>query len=261
MPEGHTIHRTARDHTDRFVGKKVKTSSPQGRFAEEAAQFNGCKLLSVEAHGKHLFYRWRSGYAHIHLGLYGKFRPFKRPPPEPRPTVRLRMMNTELGFDLIGPNRCELLDEAGVNAIKARLGQDPLRADADPEVVWHRVLNSKTPLGKLLLDQSIFAGVGNIYRADSLFASRVHPDRPGKEVTRKEFDTVWQFLVDVMNVGVKYDRIINADPKDIGKPRSRMNREERLLAYKRAHCFECDGSILSWDQGGRKIYACPRCQT
>lgn len=261
MPEGHTIHHIAREHRLHFVGRKVKTSSPQGRFAEEAARFDNRKLLAVEAHGKHLFYHWHIGIAHIHLGLYGKFRPFKLPPPEPRPTVRLRMISSESGFDLIGPNRCELLDQAGVEKILDRLGQDPLNDDADSEWVWNRIARSKTPMGKLLLDQSIFAGVGNIYRADSLFAARIHPDRPGKKVTRDEFDVVWTFLVRTMNVGVKFNRIINSDPKAIGKARSRMNRQERLLVYKQPHCVECDAEVVAWEQGGRRIYACERCQS
>jgi endonuclease-8 len=260
MPEGHMIHRVARDHDQQFVGCRVRLASPQGRFADESAQLDKRKLLSVEPHGKHLFYRWRQAYVHVHLGLYGKFRPIKRPFPDPRPTVRLRMTAGDRGFDLIGPNRCELLDSRSVEKILARLGQDPLKQTADPELVWNRVSKSRAPMGKLLLDQSVFAGVGNIYRADSLFCSRVHPDRPGNQLTRAEFDIVWNFLVQAMNVGLKFNRIINATPKEIGKPRSRMNGQERLLVYKQQFCTQCDAHIRSWDQGGRRVYACERCQ-
>jgi endonuclease-8 len=56
MPEGHTIHRIAEDHAPLLVGKTIAVSSPQGRFANDAALVDGQKLDSVMAYGKHLFY-------------------------------------------------------------------------------------------------------------------------------------------------------------------------------------------------------------
>ena len=57
MPEGHTIHRAARDHERDLGGRLVRVSSPQGRFdTAELIDETGCaRLLKVEAYGKHLF--------------------------------------------------------------------------------------------------------------------------------------------------------------------------------------------------------------
>lgn len=260
MPEGHTIHRTAELHSKQLVGKMLRTSSPQGRFADEARKLDRCKLQRIEAHGKHLFYHWRKFILHVHLGLYGKFRNHKSPFPEPRGAVRLRMLGKERGFDLVGPNRCELLDESDYQKIRNRLGQDPLRDDADPEIAWNRTSRSRSAIGKLLLDQSIYAGVGNIYRADVLFHVGLHPETEGRAVTREKFDEIWEFLLRTMAVGKRYNRIINTLPDDVGKPYSRMNRTERLLVYKKSHCIECDGPIESWLLGSRTVYACTNCQ-
>lgn len=260
MPEGHTIHRKAADHTKQFAGNAVRTSSPQGRFVDEAAKLNGRKLQRVEAYGKHLFYFWRGLILHVHLGLYGRFRPFKSPFPDPRGAVRLRLSAGKQGFDLVGPNCCELLTRAEYQKICDRLGHDPLRSDADPEKLWKRVSSSRAALGRMLLDQSVFAGVGNIYRADALFAIGVHPESPGNSLDRDKFDQLWEFLLRTMAVGKKYNRIINATPDEVGKPYSRMNRQERLLVYKQDRCVNCDGAIKTWELGARKVYACPRCQ-
>lgn len=54
-------------------------------------------------------------------------------------------------------------------ARKSKLGPDPLREDADAEVVWARVQSSRKPIGQLLMDQDAVAGLGNIYRAEVLF--------------------------------------------------------------------------------------------
>ena len=56
MPEGHTIHRIARDHDRNFAGQTLKVSSPQGRFAEGSQLLSGKRLKFVTAHGKHLCY-------------------------------------------------------------------------------------------------------------------------------------------------------------------------------------------------------------
>lgn len=72
MPEGHSVHRLARQFGDVFAGEKLTVSSPQGRFAPGAALLDGHVLTSATAHGKHLFLEFDHGLVlHVHLGLYG----------------------------------------------------------------------------------------------------------------------------------------------------------------------------------------------
>jgi endonuclease-8 len=261
MPEGHKIHRLAQDHRADFAGRRLQVSSPQGRFADGAAALNRRKLIDVWAYGKHLFYDFTAGRKlHVHLGRYGRFRTWFVPPPTPEGQVRLRVVGQKKGFDLRGPAACEVVPPGAVEAILDRLGPDPLRPDADPQQSWARIRGSRTAIGKLLLDQSVIAGVGNIYRADVLFALGLHPERPGESLSRDQFDRLWQWLVRTMRIGVRHDRIITADPRRCGKPRSRMTDDERLLVYKRNTCFVCGHKVDLWQLGGRKMYACPKCQ-
>ena len=91
MPEGHTIHRIAIDHSRILRGKPVAVSSPQGRFAADALLVDGVRLKHLEAYGKHLFYHWANGLmGHVHLGLFGRFRVYRGEGPQDGPTVRLR---------------------------------------------------------------------------------------------------------------------------------------------------------------------------
>lgn len=261
MPEGHTIHRLARDHRDWFAGQKLTLLSPQGRFEEGAAKLSGRRLKDVEAHGKHLCYRWPGDrLLHIHLGLYGKFRVHPSPPPEPRGEVRLRLIGEERAFDLNGPNRCEVISAADWRALRDRLGADPLRDDADVEEAWRRIGSSRAAIGSLLLNQAVVAGVGNIYRSEVLFLLGMHPETPGRALEREEFDRMWQYLTDLMSIGMRYNRIIIATPERVGKPRGRMRRDERLLVYKREHCVDCGSKIRTWQLAARKVFACPKCQ-
>jgi endonuclease-8 len=261
MPEGHTIHRLAQDQQRDFAGSRLRISSPQGRFSQEAELLDRKLLRRVEAHGKHLFYYWQgSRILHVHLGLYGRFRSHRSPPPDPEGQVRLRAIGKQCSFDLNGPNACELLAPIAAEQIRKRLGPDPLRADADPHIVWNRIRRSRAAIGSLLLNQSVIAGAGNIYRADVLFATGIHPERAGNSLTESDFNQLWATLTRLLKIGLQYNRIINRDPKDLGKPRSKMRQDERLLVYKRDQCLRCDELIETWTLAGRTIYACPRCQ-
>lgn len=273
MPEGHTLHRVARDHGKLFVDTPLVACSPQGRFEEEAGRLSGRRVLRVEALGKHLFYHWKprgrakqDDILHIHLGLYGKFHLHQSRGedgtwPEPRGAVRLRIESADAAFDLNGPNRCELLDDAGYRKHLDRLGPDPLRPDADPERAWRRISKSKSPVGALLMNQEVLAGVGNIYRCEVLHLLGIHPERPGRDLDRGEFDALWERLVELMKLGVKHNRIVISDPADVGKPRGRMTRDERLRIYKKDHCPDCGTAIDAWTMVGRNVFACPTCQS
>ena len=266
MPEGHTVHRIAADHHRFFAGQRMVVQSPQGRFAEEADQLNGKRLESVTAHGKHLFYQFTGRRKkdrlriHIHLGLYGKFRLHKNPLPEPRGAVRLRMIGQDRSFDLNGPNQCKLISEADHQQLMSRLGQDPLSESANPEVAWIRISKSRAAIGTLLLNQSIIAGIGNIYRAEILHLCEVHPERKGNEIQRATFDKIWETTVRLMQTGLKYNRIITVDRASVDKPLSRLRRDERLLCYKKERCTQCNSSIRKWELGSRSIFACEGCQ-
>ena len=260
MPEGHTIHRLARDHQRDFAGQHLSVSSPQGRFRSGARKLDGTLLKGVEACGKHLFYQWESHILHVHLGLYGKFRRHRLPVPEPRGQVRLRMTGAERAVDLNGPTRCELITRKEQQAVFDRLGPDPLHPKADAERVWNRIHRSRAAIGTLLLNQSVIAGIGNVYRAEILFLLGINPDTPGRLLDRDEFDQLWDLSCELLKIGVRYNRIIVADPQDVGKPRSRMNRTERLLIYKKQTCSRCETPVESWLVGNRRIYACVVCQ-
>lgn len=72
MPEGHSVHRIARQFALHFVGKTVAVSSPQGRFAAGAERIDGLRMLSAKAVGKQMFLEFEHDrWLRVHLGLYG----------------------------------------------------------------------------------------------------------------------------------------------------------------------------------------------
>ena len=267
MPEGHTLHRLARLHQRRYAGSPVRVSSPQGRFAD-AAMLDGQVFRAASAWGKHLFHHYAGGtvvagpIVHVHLGLYGTFREARVPMPEPRGQVRMRIVGAEYGTDLRGPTACEVIDEAQMESILARLGPDPLRADADPAAAWSKISKSRRAIGALLMDQSVMAGVGNVYRSELLFRHGIDPYRPGRDLDRAEFDAAWADLVDLMRVGVRRGRIIVVRPEhDHGAP-AYGPRRPRTYVYRRTGepCRLCSTPVRTAQMEGRNLFWCPGCQ-
>src|ERR687890_66826 len=214
MPEGHTLHRLAALHRRRFVGRPVAVSSPQGRFATSAELIDGRVLESAEARGKHLFHHYGPDLVvHVHLGLYGKCSDERLPADEPRGQVRMRMVGETHHADLRGPTACELLTDAEVEAIHGRLGEDPLRDDADPDGAWARISRSRAPLATLLMDQSVIAGIGNVYRAEVLFRHGLDPQLPGRDLRREQWDAMWADLVELLRDGVRRGKIETLRPE------------------------------------------------
>ncbi|SRX94561.1 putative DNA glycosylase [Mycobacterium tuberculosis H37Rv] [Mycobacterium shimoidei] len=268
MPEGHTLHRLARLHQRRFAGAPVAVSSPQGRFAASAAAVDGQVLRRTSVWGKHLFHHYAGGpIVHVHLGLYGSFTEWERPPdaamPAPVGQVRMRMVGAQYGTDLRGPTVCELIDDAQVSEVVARLGPDPLRRDADPAWAWTRISKSRRPIGALLMDQTVIAGVGNVYRSELLFRHGIDPHRVGRSITEAEFTAAWTDLVALMKVGLRRGKIFVVRPEhDCGAP-SYLPDRPRTYVYRRAgeRCRVCATTIRTAVLEGRNVFWCPSCQT
>src|SRR4051794_35955982 len=221
MPEGHTIHRAARQQQRLLGGDVVAAAPPQGRFAAPPGRIDGLRLLRVDAWGKPLFTSFEGGeLLHVHLGLFGRFAVHEQlPPPSPTESVRLRLVGTRAALDLSGPTICRLTDPAGRDAVVARLGPDPLRRDAGgAERFAIRVLASRAPIGGLLMNQTVVAGVGNVYRAEALFLEGLHPERPGRSLSVEATATLWPRLVALLRDGFRRGAIVTIDPALVERP-------------------------------------------
>lgn len=267
MPEGHTIHREARLQRERFTGEPLRVWSPQGRFAAGAERLDGCSIESVEAWGKHLFYEWDNGeILHIHLGLFGRFRTHASSPPQPTEGTRLAMQGPGGTLYLSGPTACDLIDPEERESIIADLGPDPLRAnrEGDPETHLEEYLGRRTvPISAALLDQSVIAGIGNVYRSEVLFRSGINPLIESRRITGEEVVEMWNEAVAQLRAGEKTGRIVTTDAADVGRSRrSDIQRGERTYVYKRKGqpCRRCGTEIERDETAARKVWWCPSCQ-
>jgi endonuclease VIII len=267
MPEGHTLFRLAADLSEAFAGRPLRASSPQGRFAASAALIDDEVLESAESAGKHLFLRFANDQiVHVHLGLIGAFTLGAAPAPPPVGAVRLRLESDTAFADLRGATTCELIDDDKLTSILLKLGPDPLRSDADAERAFARIRKSAKPIGALLMDQSVLSGVGNVYRAESLFRARLHPLTPGAKVSKRRWNSLWADIVDLMAYGVRTGRIdtVRAEhtPEAMGRAPRVDDHGGEVYVYRRQGqpCLVCGTIIATRVLEGRNLFWCPRCQ-
>ncbi|MCX6401710.1 MAG: Fpg/Nei family DNA glycosylase [Propionibacteriales bacterium] len=275
MPEGHTLHRLADRITEVFGGHLVRVGSPQGRFADGAAQLDGSRLLDADAWGKQLFIRFDADrLVRVHLGLYGTFDVVdtEESVPEPIGQVRLRLVRpagrggSPAYGDLRGATTCALVTPAERDAVLARIGPDPLRDDAEPDRAWARISRSSAPIGTLLMDQAVLAGVGNVYRAEVLFRHRIHPLRPGRTLRPSQWQAIWEDLVVLMEEGVATGRIDTVRdehlPEAMGRPPRVDDHGGEVYVYRRAGqaCHVCGSAVRADVLAARNVFWCARCQ-
>ena len=273
MPEGHTLHRLARDLDAAFGGRRVAVSSPQGRFADSAALVDGAVVHRAEAAGKHLFVELGDEHVlHVHLGLIGTFDVHADAGHLPLPVgqVRLRLASVDEDgaayADLRGAIVCELVTPERRAEVIARLGPDPLRPDAEPARAWARISRSQRPVGDLLLDQEVVAGVGNVYRAELLFRHRMHPLRPGRTLRVGQWRAMWDDLVVLMGEGVRTGTIDTVRPEHTPEAMGRPARDDdhggEVYVYRRAGqaCHVCGSRVRTEVLAGRNLFWCAHCQ-
>jgi endonuclease-8/formamidopyrimidine-DNA glycosylase len=296
VPEGHSIHRLARQFGDVFTGEQLAVSSPQGRFAAGAALLDGHTMVHASAHGKHLFLHFEHGLVlHVHLGLYGAWdfggdsqfrgassigaprRVGEREvadggdpapagyagPPAPVGAVRVRLVSAHGWADLRGATTCAAITEPEAAAVLDRLGPDPLHNSGDSRDDFiRRILTKRTPVATLLMDQKVIAGVGNVYRAEVLFRGRIDPLLPGRALTEDAAGLLWDDTAAVMSDGVRDGRIITTTASFWTRSDQLPPGEEAHFVYRRhgQPCRICGTTVALAEHAARKLYWCPSCQ-
>ncbi len=292
MPEGHKIHRIARAFDADFVGHAVAASSPQGRFEAGAELINHTTMTGAKAVGKQLFLEFdKAKVLRVHLGLYGMWNfagaiaspveldprvgtkavpPLAPPadfPAAPVGQVRVRLLTQSALADLRGPTTCEVIDHDRADAFIAKLGPDPLsyrgtRAQAESDFSA-RVLRRDVAIGALLMDQTVVAGIGNIYRAEMLFRARLNPFLTGTALTPETVSALWWDWEKLLKIGVRTGVMLTMDGIPAKAKRAALaGRADRHWVYGRTGepCRVCGTDISMELMVGRKLYWCRVCQ-
>jgi formamidopyrimidine-DNA glycosylase len=142
-----------------------------------------------------------------------------------------------------------------------KVGPEPLEANfTDSEFAERFKRRAKTSIKAALLDQTVVAGVGNIYADESLWGAKIHPQRLAQTITPKEFEALYTALRAVMNLAIEKGgstdkNYVNAE----GKRGSYLN-FARVFRREGKACPRCGTTIIKFKAAGRGTHICPYCQ-
>ena len=244
MPEGDSLHRAAR-RLQPLVGRRIEAESPNPRAQalRVAEQIDGRVLESVAAHGKNLIFRFEGGVVlRSHLRMTGRWTLTPRGTPRRgSPWLVLRSDRAE-GILWNGP----VLELHTRNI--ARLGPDILERPPRIDAMLERMRRADATrwFGETLLDQSVVAGIGNMWLAEALWRAELSPWRRLRDVPDDDRRRALDAAAELMRASVD-DRRTGGHQvyRRVGRP-----------------CPRCGGRVRSWGQGddNRMTYWCPGCQ-
>jgi endonuclease-8 len=251
VAEGDTILRAARRLDQALAGETVAVSAPNPRGrAAGVERLDGRRFDGAEARGKHLLLRFDELVLHSHLGMGGGWHVYPRGARWRRPRAAAWVVLTGERAEAVqfgGPTlRLLAAAKAHRDPQLARLGPDVLDPQFDPgPVVGAMRAEPGRGLGDALLDQTLVAGIGNIFKSEACFAARVDPWRAVGDLSDEELRAVLlaarEQMLDAVAAGGR----------------------KRFSVYRgRGPCPACGKPIASRGQGdaNRTTYWCPSCQ-
>jgi endonuclease-8 len=279
VPEGDTIHRIAASLAPRLTGKVLLRVTTQG-LARSVA---GSVVTRVAAHGKHLVIELDSGGTlRAHLGMNGRFRAYDRARGD---AVLARLSPGRASLALVTEDGVYLWISAPTieiaqrraprhGAAVAELGPDVLDREFDPHRAAIRAAEHGSRLiAEVLLDQRVVAGIGNIYKSESLFVASIDPRTRVAQLGPAALEAIYAAAHRLMTASVAAPR-----PGEPGRPASMVRggtanvgaspgsglRSVPYLVYSRTGqpCPRC-GAAIACDSLGdppRWTWSCPACQ-
>lgn len=265
MPEGDTIARAAATLHAALAGQPVTRA--ESALAEVATAFAargvvGRTVQRVTSHGKHLAITFAGDLVlRTHMRMHGAWHIYRPDERWRRAAHRMRIrLDTPpwiaLAFDVYDAE--VVPGQPGQVPAIARLGPDLLAPEVDVAAVAARIRGEGArPLGDVLLDQGVAAGIGNVFRSEVLFLEGLHPRTPADALTGAQADALVRRTVRLLRLNARSGagrRITTG----------RLAPDENLWVYQRTGrpCRRCATPIRSWADMpvARRVYWCERCQ-
>ena len=257
MPEGDTVHGIAEVLRRRVEGEIVRrVAGSAAAVRRHAHRLRGARVERVEAVGKHLLVDFEGGWSvRVHLGMTGRWRFGAPTGPRRDGGARLVLVTRAWAARCYGAPTVALDRSPAARAALARLGPDLSLAEPDIGEALRRARLRTGPVTvtEVLLDQTVVAGIGNVYRNEAMFELGIHPETP-------------LAAVDDANLARLLDRSARHLRANRGRPRTTTGArrpDRRLYVYDRAGlpCRRCGHTIHRARTASRATFWCPSCQS
>jgi len=225
------------------------------------------KITAIRRRAKYVLIELANGdVVIVHLGMSGSLILYDKSAYVPRKHDHVLLeINDGRILALYDPRRFGLMTVAGAEELDnlkifADLGGEPLDDKIDADYLLKVLKNAKTAIKIAIMDQVKLVGVGNIYAAESLFRSRINPEKPANTLTKSEarllIKNIKQILLEAIELGGSTLRDYVRSSGDKGDFQNNFN----VYGREGLPCKICDTPIASIRQGGRSTFFCPKCQ-
>ncbi|MFY9256663.1 MAG: DNA-formamidopyrimidine glycosylase family protein [Fuerstiella sp.] len=259
MPEGDTIFRAAMSLRKVLQGQIIQQAS--GHFElKNLESIVGCKVLGIESRGKHLIVHFSDQRAlHSHLGMTGSWHIYRKQDVWQKPKIQATAILQTADWVVVcfSPTTIRLLTERQLlrDPYLQKLGPDLLGPPITDDVFLKRIRSqNEVAIGEAMMNQTVVAGIGNVYKSEILFLQQIHPLIKVGELNDRQ-------LLDVRDLAVKFMKLNLTN----GSRQTRFRSDsQKLWVYGRKGdaCLKCSEAILMLRQGdlARSTYFCPACQ-
>jgi formamidopyrimidine-DNA glycosylase len=249
---------------DRVVISDPRLTRPHDPH-EVAAELEGERVAALERRGKYLVVRFETGRVLlVHLRMTGGLRLLRDEDDDDR--YRRAVVNLDNGSDVayrdVRRFGTWLLLEPGdlEPYLATKVGVEPLGRALTARSLSDRLARRRAPLKAVVLDQRVFAGVGNIYADEALWWARLHPLRPACELTQKELEALVRGIKRALRRGIARQGATLRDYRNSDGAAGAMQTEFRVYGRDGEPCFRCGHPIEKTRAGGRGTWFCPNCQ-
>ncbi|MDW7982211.1 MAG: bifunctional DNA-formamidopyrimidine glycosylase/DNA-(apurinic or apyrimidinic site) lyase [Thermomicrobium sp.] len=283
LPEVETIRRTlAPVLVDATIVVTLRGERPDDILLDPWPSFahrvRGQRIVGLERRGKYLAIRLADDhYVLVHFGMTGELqlaRPNDPPARHCHLAFVLRSSRAVPGiatdrkgrfvlryYDVRRFGQIGLLTADEWSRHAARLGPEPFDPQVDPVALWRQLGRRRAPVKAVLLDQTLLAGIGNIYADEALFRAGIHPLRRCATLSAPEVERLLTALRDVLTAAIQERGTTIRDFRD-GRGEKGTYQRQLQVYGKRAGtpCPRCGTPLERVRVGGRSSTACPRCQ-
>jgi len=273
VPEGDSIFRAARGLQRALAGRTVSgfvSVFPHLTNPLEDRPVVGQVIERVEARGKHLLIWFSGGLAlRTHLRMHGSWHIYRPGERWQRPHHDMRIVLETPEFTAVAFN-VPVAEFATADALDRAeplrdLGPDPLGGDFNAALAAARIAaRTDTEIADALLDQSAIAGIGNIYKSETLFAAKVNPFTPVGQLTREQIESIVAVAARLLRANVSESSHGMSTYGGLRRTTGRFDPGARFWVYRRTGkpCRRCGTPIQRARQGpyARSTYWCQKCQ-
>lgn len=270
MPELPEVEYVARQMRETLVGSRIARTevlwprAVSGITPEEfIARLAGRRVIAVGRRAKYLVLTLDSGESVvIHRRMSGNLLLARADETAPYTRVMFTLSNGRhlLFTDPRKFGRITVAAPEELPALFSRLGPEPLDADFTPDALAARLAGHARSIKALLLDQSVVAGLGNIYADEALFRARIHPLRSAATLTAEEIEALHAGIQETLRTGIEHGGTTFGRHRGLyDEPGSNM---EHIQVYRRTDqpCLRCGAPIARIRVAQRSTHFCPQCQ-